>query len=243
MSSKLVKVVTAAIVIAALSTCHFLQKTINRERSEMGLTRLAVLDNAPPNYYTDLNGDDAILYINRSSTPKKLAYAGDIFTMTEFSLPNKGNNNGAFPFIWDGKELVVYPTLDNYLDGFAVAEINAVTPLAYVGQTVSVDANTYQANWLNAEVVDSRHVTIYQYYPGGHITVWSLTKQGGILRGDVDDDGTVGMDDLTALINYLLTDNDNGINLENANCDGSDGVGMDDLAALINYLLTNTWHD
>ncbi|MBR6460723.1 MAG: hypothetical protein IKS95_02715, partial [Verrucomicrobia bacterium] len=48
MSSKLVKVVTVAIVIAALSTCHFLQKTINRERSEMGLTRLAVLDNAPP---------------------------------------------------------------------------------------------------------------------------------------------------------------------------------------------------
>ena len=48
MNSKLVKVVTAAIVIAALSICHFLQKTINRERSEMGLTRLAVLDNAPP---------------------------------------------------------------------------------------------------------------------------------------------------------------------------------------------------
>ena len=195
------------------------------------------------NYYTDLNGDDAILYITRNSAPKKLAYEGDNFTMTEFSLPNKGTTNGAFPLIWDGKELVVYPTLDNYRDGFAVAEFNATAPIAYVEQTVTTDANTYQADWLNAEVVGDREVIIYQYYPGGHITVWRLTKHGGYVRGDVDANGVVGMDDLTALINYLVYGDASSINLANANCDGYEGVGMDDLTALINFLVYNTWPD
>mgnify|MGYP002857697895 CR=1 FL=1 len=195
------------------------------------------------NYYTDLSGDDAILYITRNSAPKKLAYEGDNFTMTEFSLPNKSATNGAFPFIWDGKELVVYPTLGNYRDGFAVAEFNATAPIVYVEQTVTADANTYQADWLNAEVVGDREVIIYQYYPGGHITMWRLTKHGGYVRGDVDANGVVGMDDLTALINYLVFGSTEGINLANANCDGYEGVGMDDLTALINFLVYNTWPD
>ena len=47
------------------------------------------------------------------------------------------------------------------------------------------------------------------------------------------------MDDLTALINYLLTSNSDGINMANADVDGSTTVGMDDLTALINYLLSH----
>ena len=61
-------------------------------------------------------------------------------------------------------------------------------------------------------------------------------------RGDLNMDGFVNMDDLTVLINYLLTNNPECINLQNAaDCDGNAGVGMDDLTALINYLLTNQW--
>ena len=63
-------------------------------------------------------------------------------------------------------------------------------------------------------------------------------------RGDVNGNGDVNMDDLTALINYLLTSNSTGINMANAaSCDSpsSTTVSMDDLTALINYLLTNTW--
>ena len=62
-----------------------------------------------------------------------------------------------------------------------------------------------------------------------------------VIRGDVDGDGTVGMDDLTALINYLVFNDATGINLANADCDGVSGVGMDDLTALINYLVYNQW--
>ena len=64
------------------------------------------------------------------------------------------------------------------------------------------------------------------------------------MRGDVDGNIDVNMDDLTTLINYLLTGNSAGINTANAaSCDSpsSTTVTMDDLTALINYLLNNSW--
>ena len=210
-------------------------------------TYLANCDGVSPNsgtvlnYYTDLNGNDAILYVNRSNALKKLAFSGDDFTGTTITLPDKGNSNGAFPFIWDGKELVVYPTPTNYYDGFAIAEINATAPMVQVQQSVSANANTYQANWLNAEVIDSRNVTIYQYYPGGHLTVWRLTKRGGIVRGDVNDSGDVTIGDVTTLIDYLLGSITDGINLDNADCNMNGAINIGDVTVLIDYLLTGIW--
>ena len=192
------------------------------------------------NYYTDLDGNDALLYVNRSNSLKKLAFDGDGFTATVISLPNKGNCNGTFPFVWNGMELMVYPTPGNYHDGFAVAEVNAASPLASVEQTVSTDMNGYQANWLNAEVVDSRNVMVYQYYPGGHLTVWRLTKRGGLLLGDVDDNGVVNVTDVTILINYMLSGNVN-INFANADCDSSKSINITDVTMLINYVMSGSW--
>ncbi len=193
------------------------------------------------NYYTDLNGEPAMLYVTRNASPIKMTLDGDNFIGTPVALTSKGACNGAFPFIWDGKELVVYPTLENYRDGFAVSAINAAQPLVSVPQTATVNANDHTNNWLNAEVIDSRHVTIYQYYPGGHITVWRLTKNGGILRGDVNDDGQVNISDVTALINYLLSGNADGVNVANADCNQDTLINISDVTALINRLLTGTW--
>ena len=61
------------------------------------------------------------------------------------------------------------------------------------------------------------------------------------LCGDVNSDGVVGMDDLTALINYLVTNDATGINLDNADCTMDSFVNMDDLTTLINYLVFNQW--
>ncbi len=193
------------------------------------------------NYYTDLDGNDAILYVNRSSALKKLAVDGDNFAATTIPVPDKGNCNGTFPLIWDGKELMVYPTAPNYLDGFAVAEVNAAEPLVSIQPTAAANANGYQANWLNAEVIDNRNVLIYQYYPGGHITLWKLTKRGGNLRGDANDDGDVNIADVTALIDYLLSGSNDGINLDNADCNQDSDVNIGDVTALIDFLLSGNW--
>ena len=61
------------------------------------------------------------------------------------------------------------------------------------------------------------------------------------LRGDVNDDGFVTITDVTALINYLLTDDATGINLDAADCNLNDSVNISDVTALINYLLTDAW--
>ena len=84
----------------------------------------------------------------------------------------------------------------------------------------------------------------YAHIDGGTSNPGYFTDKNANKRGDVDGNSDVNMDDLTALINYLLTSNSTGVNMANAaTCDSpsSTVVNMDDLTALINYLLTNTW--
>ena len=61
--------------------------------------------------------------------------------------------------------------------------------------------------------------------------------QPQVQPGDVNGDGSISMDDLSMLINYLLSGNPEGVNMQGANVDGIGDVTMDDLSALINYLL------
>ncbi|MBO4803738.1 MAG: dockerin type I repeat-containing protein [Muribaculaceae bacterium] len=62
-----------------------------------------------------------------------------------------------------------------------------------------------------------------------------------VLLGDVNNDGAIDISDATALINYLLSGDATGLNLENANCDQAGGVDISDATALINYLLNGSW--
>ena len=87
-------------------------------------------------------------------------------------------------------------------------------------------------------------------YTDGTESAWSNVKQVTLLegpaftRGDVNGVGGVDMDDLTALINYLLDDTSVINQAGAASCNDADDltiVDMDDLTALINYLLTETW--
>ena len=58
------------------------------------------------------------------------------------------------------------------------------------------------------------------------------------MRGDVDGNGTVTIDDVTLLIDTLLKGNDAG-NAADVNLDGE--VSIDDVTALIDYLLKGNW--
>ena len=130
------------------------------------------------NYYKDLNGEDALAYAYRSGAPSKLTFddQGNIIRKA-LTLPDKGNSNGLFPLVWDGKEMFIYTSAGstNYLDCFAISEDGAEAPILEVPQTISALINNFQANWLNAEI-DAEGVTIYHYYPGGYVEVYRLTK-------------------------------------------------------------------
>jgi len=132
------------------------------------------------NYYTDIDGEEALIYAYRSGYPTKLTFDGNMYNKTSLNLPaadgyNKGHCNGAFPFIWDDMELIIYPLLPDYRDGWAIAEAGAESPIVYVTATTASNPNGFQNNWLNAEV-DDEGVTIYQYMPGYIIRVYRLTK-------------------------------------------------------------------
>ena len=72
--------------------------------------------------------------------------------------------------------------------------------------------------------------------------VWSFTTAFSGLRGDVDRNDRVNIDDLTTLIDYLLTGKSDDLNLNNADCYVDGKVNIDDVTALIDYLLSGTWN-
>lgn len=66
----------------------------------------------------------------------------------------------------------------------------------------------------------------------------NATVAAAVLKGDVNDDGVVSIDDVTALIDYLLTGYSQDINMQNADVDNSGDISIDDVTALIDKLLT-----
>lgn len=69
---------------------------------------------------------------------------------------------------------------------------------------------------------------------------YMLSQLAAIYRvpGDVNGDEQVTLEDLTLLINYLLTDDATDVDLENADYDGDGIVNLGDMTDLINFLLT-----
>lgn len=196
------------------------------------------------NYYTDVNGEESLLYVTRNAQIYKIPLE-DMTDGTKIVLPNRGPSNGAFPFVWDGKEFFVYPYKGpadaNYLDGFAIAEAGAEEPLFVVPATIAAPINGYQCNWVNAEV-DEDGVNIYHYYPGGYIEVYRLSMEGEpIVRGDVDMDGAVGIADVTALVDYLLSSDATDVDTVAADCDLDGIVGIADVTSLVDFILNQTW--
>ena len=61
------------------------------------------------------------------------------------------------------------------------------------------------------------------------------------LRGDVNNDKTVTIADVTALIDYLLSQDASGISLTAADCNIDNSVTIADVTSLIDYLLSGNW--
>ena len=81
----------------------------------------------------------------------------------------------------------------------------------------------------------------YAHIDGGPSNPGYFTDKNAGLRGDVNGDGEVNISDVTVLINYLLSHNDAGVNLDAADCNQDSIINISDVTALINYLLSHSW--
>jgi hypothetical protein len=88
---------------------------------------------------------------------------------------------------------------------------------------------------------DAHHDGDYAHIDGGPDNPGYFTLKTDYMRGDVDGNGEVDIDDATMLINYLLYNVAEGINFENADCDLEGSIDIADATALINFLLYDTW--
>ncbi len=82
----------------------------------------------------------------------------------------------------------------------------------------------------------------YLSFSSGHEMLTGVEPPEGwvnLLIGDVNKDGNVAIDDITALIDYVLTQDATGIDLEAADMDENGSVDIADATALIDYLLNN----
>ena len=77
------------------------------------------------------------------------------------------------------------------------------------------------------------------------ISAWTqpvtFTTLADIQTGDVNGDGQVKINDVSALISYLLNDDTTGINLTAADCNHDGEIKINDVSALISYLLSGSW--
>ena len=69
---------------------------------------------------------------------------------------------------------------------------------------------------------------------------FSNEGSSSFIRGDVNNDGTVSISDVAALIDYMI-DNTTVINLDAADCNADQNVSIADVSALIDYLLNHSW--
>ncbi len=147
----------------------------------------------------------------------------------------------------NGAELFTFPAEDYTYD-----LTEDITEVPYYLYSDAVDFKSYfvYIYRTNAEGYDpffTKNVGIQVYYTVEGVKnesdiVWlyeDVEPEG--LRGDVNGDETVNVADATALIDYLLSGDDTGINLKNADCDLSDSISVSDVTALIDYLLGGVW--
>jgi len=116
-----------------------------------------------------------------------------------------------------------------------------VTPAGLTG-SMNMFYNCFSLVGGQGTVFDDTHIDgDYGRIDGGPDNPGYFTLKTDYMRGDVDGNGEVDIDDATMLINYLLYNVAEGINFENAECDLEGSIDIADATALINFLLYDTW--
>lgn len=81
----------------------------------------------------------------------------------------------------------------------------------------------------------------YARIDGGPSAPGYFTSKSSVLRGDVNGDHMVNINDVTDLINYLISGDASLINPAAADCDLDSSIRISDVTTLIDYLLKQYW--
>ena len=101
----------------------------------------------------------------------------------------------------------------------------------------------------------------FGFYPYGDSEYWDFSSSGSTsnemiinlmpyegyvipipsTRGDVNNNGRINITDVTILVNYLLSKDATGVDLDAADCNLDNIITISDVTALINYLLAKHW--
>ena len=121
----------------------------------------------------------------------------------------------------------------------------------YVGSgwsTAAVTSSGYMFNNCTSLVggqgttYDANHIDkTYAHIDGGPSNPGYFTAKNASQRGDVNGDGSVNISDVTALIDYILSHDATGINLQAADCNQDTNINISDVTALIDFILSHNW--
>jgi hypothetical protein len=151
----------------------------------------------------------------------------------------------------------------SYGNGYLTTSNNNVivsescTDLCRAGMFVSTNESNYLVRFFNeASGASNDYMTVRYDYQNNRFRIINYSSDNQqrvwlyklvpeepvepeVLPGDVNCDGEVNIKDVSALIDYLLTGDTEGVNLANADMSQDHEVSIKDVSALIDYLLGN----
>ncbi len=164
----------------------------------------------------------------------------DVNVITDYI--NEGMTKvGTFSFTKNPGEVtevtVTFDTPYTYNGGNLIFENVVVEPTAFVYTYWTGFAPSYN----NCMVKSFGAVMARAFLPKTTFTYGDDTPEPQYTRGDVDCDGNVGIADVTALVDYILSGEDSEVNLDAADCDENGIIGIADVTALVDFIINGTW--
>ena len=217
----------------------------------------SVMPNPNGNIIADAGGRGTWVMQYRSKDQNKPANpsiifvdnAGDIVFNSGQDLASLNGSLIAAFAINNTNDVMVVNDGDGVLQFFDITWNGNTPVLTSNGTTFVADARTdvnaiYQMafDWGGNLVCAGKNIGIYSMPTNDNQSTTPakssmlITKAASHVRGDVNGNGIVNMDDLTTLINYLVFGNV-AIDFIGADVNEDSAVGMDDLTGLINFLV------
>ena len=174
---------------------------------------------------------------NLRTTIKVLNAEGNIINSDKFSVELTITNNGSMTYDEDITAKLYKHTSGN--SGAGVQTVDQHLTLA-AGETTTmqIDMDNVIDNW--------QYFAFFYYYSNGSQVMltnsstftMAFPEEPEVILGDVNNDGSVSIADVTQLIDYILVGDPTGLNLVAADVDSNGEIGVSDITALIDMILT-----